>query len=130
MDLGRWCKSWIHNSVEVAFSENSNYLHAEDVSPHSNKIIPVNFAKGHEQMISHLAALVNDEYIAIPKEHDKLIVGLKTGVVNNAIPKEHDKLIVGLKTGVVNKYRLDKELSSYNALTDALRLSLKYYNVN
>ena len=110
MDLGRRCKSWIHNSVEVAFSENPNYLHAEDVSPHSNKIIPVNFAKGHEQMISHLAALVNDEYIAIPKEHDKLIVGLKTGVVN--------------------KYRLDKELSSYNDLTDALRLSLKYYNVN
>ena len=56
-------------------------------------------------MISHLAMLFNEEYMAIPEKYDKLIVSLKTAVVN--------------------EYTLDKETTSYNDLFDAMRLSLK-----
>jgi hypothetical protein len=97
-------------SLKIAFNENPNYERPEDVSLHSNKIIPVNFSTEHKTMISHLAQLFNDEYIAIP---DKF-----------------DKLIVSLKTAVVNEYTLDKEATSYDDLLDACRLSLKAYNIN
>jgi hypothetical protein len=97
-------------SLKIAFNENPNYEKVEDVSPHSNKIIPVVFNKDHKQMISHLAMLFNEEYIAIPEKYDKLIVSLKTATVN--------------------EYGLDKEATSYDDSFDALRLSLKCYNVN
>jgi hypothetical protein len=38
-------------SLKIAFNENPNYEKVEDVSPHSNKIIPVAFNKDHNQMI-------------------------------------------------------------------------------
>jgi hypothetical protein len=46
------------------------------------------------------------------------------------IAEKYDKLIVSLKTAVVNEYSLDKENTSYNDIFDALRLSLKCYSVN
>ena len=46
-----------------------------------------------------------------------------------AIPKEFDKLIIALKSAVVNEYSLDKEQSVWNDLTDALRLSLRMYKI-
>jgi hypothetical protein len=46
-----------------------------------------------------------------------------------AVPQKFDKLIVALKTAVVNEYSLDKE-STYDDLLDSLRLSLKCYEVN
>lgn len=96
-------------SLKIAFNENPSYARVDDVSPHSNKIIPVNFASEHKKMISHLAMLFNEEYMAVPEKFDKLIVALKTAVVN--------------------EYSLDKELSSYNDLTDALRLSLRCFKI-
>ena len=97
-------------SLKIAFNENPNYEKVEDVSPHSNKIILVAFNKDHKQMISHLAMLFNEEYIAIPEKFDKLIVSLKTATVN--------------------EYSLDKESTSYDDIFDAARLSLKAYNIN
>jgi hypothetical protein len=47
-----------------------------------------------------------------------------------AVPQQFDKLIVALKTAVVNEYSLDKESTSYDDLLDSLRLSLKCYKVN
>jgi hypothetical protein len=82
----------------------------EDVSVSNNKVIPVAFSTTHKQMISHLAQLFNDEYMAVPQKFDKLIVSLKTAVVN--------------------EYALDKESTSYDDLLDSLRLSLKCYKVN
>jgi hypothetical protein len=40
-----------------------------------------------------------------------------------AIPKEHDKLNLSLRTAIANEYTLDKENTSYDDLLDALRLS-------
>ena len=97
-------------SLKIAFNENPNYELVEDVSPHANKIIPVNFAGEHKKMISHLAMLFNEEHMAIPEKFDKLILSLKTAVVN--------------------EYSLDKEATSCDDLLDALRLSLKCYNIN
>ena len=61
-------------------------------------------------MISHLAMLFNEE--------------------NVAVAEKYDKLIVSLKTAVVNEYTLDKESTSYNDIFDGMRLSLKAYNIN
>lgn len=97
-------------SLKIAFGENPNYEKAEDVSPASNKIIPVPFSTTHKQMISHLEALFNDGHIAIPQVFDKLIISLRSAIVN--------------------EYSLDKEQSSYTDLFDSLRLALKAYDIN
>ena len=96
-------------SLKIAFNENPNYVRAEDVSLQTNKVIPVDFSTEHKTMISHLAELFNEEYVAIPEKFDKLIVSVKTAVVK--------------------EYSLDKESTSYNDIFDACRLSLKAYNI-
>ena len=92
-------------SLKIAMGENINYQSVDEVLPGNNKVLPVNFSKEHKTMISHLATLFNDHKVAVDPQFDKLIIALKTAVVN--------------------EYSLDKEQSSYNDLTDALRLSLK-----
>jgi hypothetical protein len=54
--------------------------------------------------------LVNKEFLAIPEQFDKLILSHRT-----AYPKSTS---------------LNKELSSYNDLLDALRLACKMYKMN
>ena len=97
-------------SLKIAFNENPDYEKVEDVSPHSNKIIPVAFNKDHKEMVSNLAMMFNEDYIAIPDKYDKLILSLRTATVN--------------------EYSLDKEATSYDDLFDALRLSLKGFRIN
>ena len=97
-------------SLKIAFNENPNYERVEDVLPGNNKVIPIAFSATHKQMISHFAQLFNGEYMAVPQKFDKLIVSLKTAVVN--------------------EYTLDKESTSYDDIFDAARLSLKAYNIN
>ena len=46
-----------------------------------------------------------------------------------AIEERHDKLITSLRTAYANELSLDKEQTSYNDLFDALRLSLKGYEI-
>jgi hypothetical protein len=60
-------------------------------------------------MLSHLQILITKQYLAIPEKYDKLITSLWT-----AWAKEHS---------------LDKEQTSYDDLLDALRLSLKGYQI-
>ena len=73
------------------------------------KIIPVNFTTEHKAMLSHLHVLVNKGYLAIPSKYEKLITSLRTAYAR--------------------EYSLDKNQTSYNYLLDALRLSLKGYNI-
>ena len=42
------------------------------------RVLPVNFSTEHKQMLAHLALLVSKEYLAIPKDFDKLIISLRT----------------------------------------------------
>ena len=60
-------------------------------------------------MLSHLHVMITDKYLVIPEEHEKLIISLRT-----AYAKDHS---------------LDKEQTSYDDLLDALRLSLKGYQI-
>jgi hypothetical protein len=46
-----------------------------------------------------------------------------------AIPQEYEKLIISLRTAQAKEDSLDKEQTSYVDLLDALRLSLKGYKV-
>ena len=61
-------------------------------------------------MLSHLAMLVSKSYLCIPKAFDKLEIALRTAYAD--------------------EYSLDKERSSYNDLTDALRLAYKMFKIN
>jgi hypothetical protein len=46
-----------------------------------------------------------------------------------AIPEKYDKLITSLRTAWADELSLDKKETSYDDLLDALRLSLKGYNI-
>jgi len=96
------------NLMKVAFDESLNW-DKDSVNPEIMKVLPVNFSTEHKQMLSHLAMLVSREYIAIPKEFDKLIISLRTAYAN--------------------EYSLDKEQTSYSDSLDALRLSCKMYPI-
>ncbi|MDP9305055.1 MAG: hypothetical protein M3O68_01765 [Thermoproteota archaeon] len=61
-------------------------------------------------MLSHLHVMVNKNYLAIPSKYDKLVTSLRTAWAT--------------------EYSLDKDQTSYDDLLDALRLSLKGYQIN
>jgi len=46
-----------------------------------------------------------------------------------AIPEKHDKLITSLRTAYAKELRLDKQQTNYDHSLDALRLSLRGYNI-
>ena len=96
-------------SLKIAFGESINYETAESVSPSNCKVLPVNFSKENKTMVSHLANLFNSHKVAIPEKFDKLIISLRSAIVN--------------------EYSLDKEQSSYTDLFDGLRLSLRIYKI-
>ena len=97
--------------MKVAFGESLKWENnKQPANPEAHKVLPVNFATEHKQMLAHLHMLVNKQYLAIPQQFDKLIISLRT-----AYAKE---------------YSLDKEQSSYSDSLDALRLACKMYKMN
>ena len=96
------------NLMKVAFDESLNW-ETNDVSPEIMKIIPVNFTTEHKAMLSHLHIMINKNYLAIPKQFEKLITSLRTVYAR--------------------EYSLDKDQTSYSDSLDALRLSLKAYSI-
>ncbi len=101
------------NLLKVAFNESLKWESSkakQGPNPEVWKVLPVNFATEHKQMLAHLHMLVNKEYLAIPEQFDKLIISLRT-----AYAKE---------------YSLDKEQTSYSDSIDALRLACKMYKMN
>ena len=97
------------NLMKVAFNESLNW-EKQHITPESVKVLPINFATKHKQMLAHLAMLVSKEYLCIPKQYDKLIISLRTSWAN--------------------EYSLDKEQTSYSDSLDALRLACKMYKMN
>lgn len=96
------------NLLKIKFGESLDWV-PDDVNPDTMRVLPVNFSTDHKSMLSHLHLMISKGYLAIPEKHDKLIKSLRT-----AYAKEPT---------------LDKEQTSYNDLLDALRLSLKGYNI-
>lgn len=73
-------------------------------------ILPVNFSTQHKQMLSHLHVLVSKGYLAIPQEYDKVITSLRTAYAE--------------------ELNLKKDITTYDDLLDATRLSLRAYSIN
>lgn len=99
------------NLMKVAFKEPLSWeTRKQGPNPEVWKVLPVDFATEHKQMLAHLHMLINKEYLVIPEQFYKLITSLRT-----AYAKE---------------YALDKEQTSYSDSIDALRLACKMYKMN
>jgi hypothetical protein len=96
-------------SEQIAYCKKYN-LHLED----RMKIVSVPFAVEGAHMLQHAKWLMEET----EEDGSSLI----------AIHKERfGNLIIALRTAVANEYKLDKEVSSFNDLLDAFRLSLTFY---
>jgi hypothetical protein len=76
-------------------------------------VVPVPFSVEGAKMLQHAKYLMEET----EEDGSSLI----------AIDKRFDKLITGLRTAVANEYKLDKEVTSYDDIVDAFRLSLVFY---
>lgn len=92
--------------IKYMLQRSENRFTIEELFP-KMKVIPVNFAKQHRDLLKHAQVLLEKDYLAIN-------------------PK-FDKLIIGLRTAVANEYTLDKEATSFDDLLDAFRMTLRYY---
>jgi hypothetical protein len=70
-------------------------------------VIPVNFSTEHKVMLGHAKMSFEKGYVSINQKHEKLITALRTAVENEGV--------------------LDKEVTSYDDIFDAFRLSLRFY---
>ena len=95
------------NLMKASFHESLNWEKSDDISPHSNKVLPINFQKYHKEMLQHTQLLLTKGYLAIPKQYDRVITSLRTAWSID--------------------FDLDKDKTSFNDSLDALRLSLKAY---
>ena len=76
-------------------------------------VVPVPFSVEGAHMLQHAMWLMEET----DEDGSSLI----------AIDKRFDKLLTGLRSAVANEYKLDKEVSSFNDLTDAFRLALTFF---
>jgi hypothetical protein len=76
-------------------------------------IVPIPFSVEGAHMLQHAKYLMEET----EEDGSSLI----------AIDKSFDKLLTGLRTAVANEYKLDKEVTSFNDILDAFRLSLQFY---
>jgi hypothetical protein len=98
------------NLLKIKFGESLHWQQIKDFGSNSNvKIRPISFNSEHKNMLSNLHAIITKGYLAIPEKYSELITSLRT-----AYAIELD---------------LDKKQTSYDDLLDALRLSLKGYNI-
>lgn len=98
------------NLLKIKFGESLHWEHIPDFGKNSSiKIRPVNFSTEHRNMLSNLHAVVTKGYLAIPEKQDKLITSLRTAYAE--------------------ELNLKKEQTSYDDLLDALRLSMKGYEI-
>jgi hypothetical protein len=77
-------------------------------------VVPVPFSVEGAKMLQHAKYLMEET----DEEDGSSLV---------AIDKSFDKLLTGLRTAVANEYKLDKEVTSYDDIVDAFRLSLIFY---
>ena len=54
------------NLMKVAFDESLSW-EKDNVNPDTMKVLPVNFATEHKQMLAHLHMLINKEYLSYSK---------------------------------------------------------------
>ena len=84
-------------------------LHLED----RMLVVPVPFSVEGAHMLQHAKWLLEET----DEDGSSLV----------AIHKQFDKLLTGLRTAVANEYKLQKEETVYDDLVDAFRLALTFY---
>ena len=98
------------NLLKIKFGESLHWQQVKDWGHNSNiKIRPISFNSEHKNMLSNLHAVVTKGLLAIPEKYNQLITSLRTAYAN--------------------ELDLDKKQTSYADLLDALRLSLKGYQI-
>jgi len=98
------------NLLKIKFGESLHWQQVKEWGHNSNiKIRPISFNSEHKNMLSNLHAVVTKGLLAIPEKYNQLITSLRTAYAN--------------------ELSLDKQQTSYDDLLDALRLSLKGYNI-
>jgi hypothetical protein len=96
------------NLLKIRWQESLSWESNESFDD-TTRIRPVNFNTEHKNMLSNLHAVVSKQYLAIDLKYDKLITSLRTAYAN--------------------ELDLDKKQTSYDDMLDALRLSLKGYQI-
>ena len=69
--------------MKVAFDESLSWDN-DSVNPDIEYYLFF-FSTEHKQMLAHLHILINKEYLAIPKEWDKLTISLRTAYANGTL---------------------------------------------
>jgi hypothetical protein len=77
-------------------------------------VVPVPFSVEGSKMLQHAKWLMEET-----DEDGSSLIAIRKD--------EFYKLITGLRTAVANEYKLDKEVTSFDDLVDAFRLSLTFY---
>lgn len=96
------------NLLKIRWQESLSW-ESNDSFDDTTRIRPVNFNTEHKNMLSNLHAVISKGYLAID-------------------PK-YDKLLISLRTAYAEELNLKKEQTSFNDSLDALRLSLKAYQI-
>jgi len=74
------------------------------------RIVPINFAQMHKEMLSHTKMLLENGFIAINPRFTKLIVSLRTAVEQDG--------------------KLNKQVTSFNDVYDSFRLACHMFQFN
>lgn len=74
------------------------------------RVCPINFGTQHKDLLSHMQSIIANGYLAIPE-------------------KGNEQLLTALRTAWAKELSLDKNISVYNDLTDAIRLALRAYSI-
>src|SRR5918993_1708051 len=96
-------------SLKINLGERPDYENEKKELYKYMKVEPVSFAKDHKAMLGHCKLLLEQGYVAINLDFDKLIISLRTAVAEENI--------------------LDKGSTSYADIFDAFRLALKHYQI-
>lgn len=96
------------NLMRSAFNEPLVY-DANKLTPNATKVCPVAFNKYGPEMLQKLHLMINKNILAIPSKHSDLIRSLRTAQA------------IG--------YKLQKDRMVNSDLLDALRLSMKGFNI-
>jgi hypothetical protein len=96
--------------LKIKFNESLEW-DTNEVSPDSMRVVPLSFNTTHKDLLSHMQSIVSNGYLAIPE-------------------KGNEELLTALRTAYARELSLDKNVSVYDDLTDALRLALRAYLIN
>jgi len=99
-----WHNLWYIFKESLLWEKTTDFGHNSNI-----RIRPVNFNTEHKHMLSNLHVVVSKSYLAVD-------------------PK-YDKVLTSLRTAWAEELNLKKDVTSYDDLLDALRLSLKRYQI-